>query len=161
MELFISTCPLGLQKYACQLPFSCLSYFPSGIGKNNSISCFLQTYNRLVHNFVHRWRCSNVKKNPTEYDRRSYWLVQNFVHRWRCSKCKINTKEYDRRFYWLVQNFVHRWRCSKFKINTKECDRRCYWLVQNFVHRWRCSKCKINPKEYDRKCFDTEKKREK
>ena len=40
MELFISTCPLGLHKYACQLQFSCHSSFPSGLGKNNYISCF-------------------------------------------------------------------------------------------------------------------------
>ena len=42
MELFISKCPIELSKYACQLLFSCPSYFPSKIGKNNSISCLLE-----------------------------------------------------------------------------------------------------------------------
>ena len=60
MELFMSTCPLGLHKYACQLPFSCLGYFPSGIDKNNSISCFLE--NRKWKYYFHHvpWDYKNM-----------------------------------------------------------------------------------------------------
>ena len=33
MELLFFICPLEIEKYACQLSFSCLSYFPSGMCK--------------------------------------------------------------------------------------------------------------------------------
>ena len=63
MELFISTCPLGLHKYACQLPFSCLGYFPSGIDKNNSISCFLAN-RKWNFSFQHvPWHSTNMHAN--------------------------------------------------------------------------------------------------
>ena len=63
MEILISVCPLGIQKYACQLPFSCLRYFLFGIGKNNSISRFLAN-RKLNYYFQHvPWDYKNMLVN--------------------------------------------------------------------------------------------------
>ena len=48
MKVFISICPLGIKKYACQLSFSFCSYFTAGIGKIISFSVSWQTGNGII-----------------------------------------------------------------------------------------------------------------